>query len=139
VSINSRSDLTPRHGVPQTVDGKGQQIWDHGHEQDKFGELLTSPGAFQVSASIKDGDGRYGETDEVCFNQGGGEHGPWVFQRPRRDDGQGRDSLDANEAAHAKRGIEQRQKQQKKQKGAGQRWQIDAKWHGDEEGALERV
>ena len=46
VGANSRSDLTACHSRPQTVDGKCQQIWNHGYKQDELGELLTGPGAF---------------------------------------------------------------------------------------------
>lgn len=121
------------------VQHKGQDVGDHGHEEDKLGELVGAPCPLQVAAAVHDGEAGNKQTQDILLHDGRTRKHPRIDGRLARHDGQIRHAvahaeqrlLDLLDPARVRpQGeVEQRADDDGAEQAAGQRRQVEAR-HG---------
>lgn len=84
--------------VPKHVEHEAQDVRDHSHEHDEFGELLGAPCTLKIAPAIEDCEARYDEPQKVLLYDCRQCKHPWIYDRPAWHDGEVGDAIsDANE------------------------------------------
>ena len=93
--VHGRTFIEQKEG--SKVEQESQDIGDHGHEEDKLGELVGSPCAFEIASAVEDGETRDDEAQDILLDDGGQGEDPRVEDGLHRDDGEvGHAIADAN-------------------------------------------
>lgn len=76
--MNLQGSVILGEDVAHNVEEEAQNIWDHGDEENEFGELGGAPRAFQIAAAIEDRESGSDETKDILLDGRGQEEDPWV-------------------------------------------------------------